>query len=225
MKFQNNIQQRLTGRHKKSFELVGDINGKIVLDVGCSFGWFEKFASENEVKEIIGIDTDEKNLFFPICQQNIGKLKILKASALDLAIFEREYFDIVVMWEVLEHLPKGTEEKALIEINKVLKHGGILYLSTPFKNFWSCILDPAWYYGHRHYSEDKLKILLNNTGFRDIEFSYGGRFCELFSMILLYIFKLCFKREIPFKYWFDKKRESEYMKNRGFSTIFLKARP
>jgi len=221
MRFQENIQQRLTGRHKKCMQLC-DVKDKKILDIGCSFGWFEKFAVDNECKEIIGIDTDEKGLLNAKNQITDKKVKFLKGSALNLSIFKKNYFDIVVMWEILEHLAKGTEGRALQEINRVLKSGGIFYLSTPNKTFWSCILDPAWYFGHRHYSLGQIKSLLQNNVFVINDVKYGGGLYELFGMILLYIFKWGCKREMPLKQWFDKKREKEYLQDEnGFATLFI----
>ena len=125
------------------------------------------------------------------------------------------------MWEVLEHLPKNTEKKAFQEINRVLKPRGSLYISTPNKTFWSCVLDPAWYFGHRHYNKTNISKLLHNSDFDIKIVKYGGGFYELISMILLYIFKWFFRSEIPFKTWFDKKRDCEYFSNSGFATIFV----
>ena len=62
MRFQENIQNRLTGRHKKSLDFVGAVRNKRFLDIGCSLGWFEKFAIENGCKEIVGIDIDKTDL-------------------------------------------------------------------------------------------------------------------------------------------------------------------
>lgn len=223
MKFQENVQQRLTGRYKKSFDFVGSVRDKIILDIGCSFGWFEKFAVENGCKKIIGIDMDEKSLLNAKNQIRDKKVKFLKGSALDLSIFEKNHFDEVVMWEVLEHLPKGAEGRVLQEINRVLKSRGMLYLSTPNRTFWSCILDPAWWLvGHRHYNLVQIKKLAEKTGLEVEKVEYGGGFYELISMILLYIFKWIFKSEMPFKAWFDRKRGEEYRKSqKGFATIFL----
>ncbi len=221
MKFQENIQNRLTGRHKKSFDFVGNVKNKRILDIGCSFGWFEKYVVENGCKEIIGIDIDKTDLSYVNNQIKDEKAQFLKASVLDLSIFKKSHFDIVVMWEVLEHLPKNTENKAFQEINRVLKPGGILYISTPNKTFWSCALDPAWYFGHRHYNKTNISKLLRNSDFDIRIVKFGGGFYELISMILLYIFKWLFRSEIPFKTWFDKKRDYEYFSNSGFATVFV----
>lgn len=222
MRFQQNIQHRLTGRHVKSVDFVSNVENARILDIGCSFGWFEKFALEKGCKEIIGIDTDERDLLNVKKQIKDKRAQFLKTSALDLSRFKENYFDIVVMWEVLEHIPKNTEKQAFQEIKRVLKNDGYLYISTPNKTFWSCALDPAWYLGHRHYNERYFSRILSGNGFKIKNIEYGGGFYELFSMILLYIFKWFFRMEIPFKNWFDVKRNEEYLNGRGFATLFVK---
>ena len=96
-------------------------------------------------------------------------------------------------------------------------------IKIPF-NFWlSNIMDPAWYFGHRHYSQRKLTNLFKETRFKFEKIEFGGRIYELVSMILFYIFKWFFRSEIPFKGWFERKREKEYLSlPKGFVTIFLK---
>ncbi|MBI4743980.1 MAG: class I SAM-dependent methyltransferase [Actinobacteria bacterium] len=171
MKFQKTIQNRLTGRHKRSFIFVGDnIKNKDILDIGCSYGWFEEWVLENECKSIIGIEPDEKD--FEIAQQEAPTAKYLRGSALEIPL-EDKSIDIIVMWEVLEHLPKNTEEEAFLETRRVLKREGEFYLSTPHKTFWSCILDPAWWLtGHRHYSLEQLKKIAQKTGFKIVKVEY-----------------------------------------------------
>jgi hypothetical protein len=45
------------------------------------------------------------------------------------------------------------------------------------------------------------------------------------GVILLYVFKWVFRREMPYKSWFDTKREQEYLGNKpGFATLFVKAK-
>ncbi len=221
MKFQTTIDRRLTGRHKKSFLFTGvdNIQNKDILDIGCSFGWFEKWAIENGCKSIIGIEPDGKDL--ENAQKQVPGAKYIKGSVLALPLHDKSV-DIVVMWEVLEHLPKNAEEKTFLEVCRVLTDGGKLCLSIPNCTFWSCILDPAWWLiGHRHYSEERLRKIAVETGFEVEQVAYGGGFWELQSMILLYVFKWLFKREVPFKEWFEEKREAEYQSKAGWTNIFV----
>jgi SAM-dependent methyltransferase len=224
MRFENTIQNRLTGRHKRSLIFVGadNIKNKRILDIGCSYGWFEKWAIENGCNSIVGIEPDEKD--FENAQKEVPTAKYLQGSALEIPLDDKSV-NVVVMWEVLEHLPKNVEEKAFLEINRVLEERGEFYLSTPHSTFWSCILVPArWLVGHRHYSLKQFKRTAEKTGFEIEKVEYGGGFWELHSMILLYIFKWLFRREIPFKKWFEKKRGVEFLCEDGWTNIFVKLR-
>lgn len=221
-RYNNSIENRITARHKRCMQMVGNIKNKTIIDIGFSYGWFERWAIENNCKEIIGIEPEEAD--FKSAKQAIPDAIFKKGSALSIPS-ENEYFDTVVMWEVLEHLPKNTEKESFKEIARVLKPSCSLFLSTPNKTFWSCILDPAWWLiGHRHYNINELKEKLEESGFEVVNIEYGGRFYELFSMILLYIFKWIFKSEMPFKSWFDKKRDAEFLDEAGFTNVFIEAK-
>ena len=223
MRYSEDIETRLTGRHKRCIKICGNTTNKRLLNIGCYNGWFEKFAVENDCAEVTGIDINENNLQTAKPQVKDKRAKFLKASALDLSRFEANYFDLVTMFDVIEHLVENMEEKCLFGIKRVLKMDGKLAMSTPNSSFFSNILDPAWYSGHRHYSKDKIAEILSKVGFKIKKIDYGGGFYELFCIILLCLFKWIFRKEIPFKSWFEKKREEEYVNNRGFVTLFVNA--
>jgi len=214
-KFSNKISKRLTARHKKCFKFVGSVKDKRILDIGCSFGWFEAWALKNKCKEMVGIEPKRELLVEAKNQVPEGKYRV--GSALKIP-FKDNSFDIVVVFDVLEHLPKGTEISALKEIERVLKSKGKLYLSTPLSNILSNLLDLAWYFGHRHYSGKQIKRILSMTNLKIKKYEYRGGVISIFSMILFYPFKWLVKREIPFKDWFERKKSEEYLKNKkGFS--------
>lgn len=219
MKFETSINRRISGRHKACLNME-NFRNKIILDIGCSYGWFEKKIGR-EAKRIIGIDLDKKDLETAKAEVKERNIKFQKDSALDLSKLKENYFDVVVMFDVIEHIQKNTEERALKEIKRVLKKNGKLLISTPTNNF-SNFFDPAWYFGHRHYSKNQMKNIFENCGFKVEKTEIKGEFYELFSMILFYPFKWLFNMEIPFKNWFDKKRDEEYLKkNKGFITMFV----
>lgn len=218
MKFETSIERRLSGRHKKTLE-IADYQNKKILDIGCSYGWFEKKVNA----KIIAIDLCKKDLEIAKKQVKKEGVKFEYGSALNLRKYKKNYFDFAVMFDVIEHLPKNKEEIALLEISRVLKKGGTLIISTPAKNFTK-FLDPAWYFGHRHYTSTYLKKLLEKTGFKPKNIEVKGGFYEVLSMILFYPSKWVLNSEIPFKTWFDAKREREYLnKKEGIVTLFITA--
>jgi len=222
-KFSASIEDRFTGRYLKCIQ-ISDVTQKTILDIGCFNGWFVQYAYNENGAEIVGIDIDQNIL-------NIAKEKVVgdnisfyNCSVLDLSQFRKNYFDLIIMYDVIEHLPRKMEQKALKEIYRILKYNGELLISTPNKTFLSCLLDPAYYFGHRHYTLTEIERILHTCGYKVQSFEYGGRIIELLSIIILYNFKWIFKREIPFKNWVEKKRNKEYIdSNKGFTTLFVKA--
>ena len=106
-----------------------------------------------------------------------------------------------------------------------MKINGKLVISTPYACFLSNILDPAWYFGHRHYSPRKILSWLKQEGFEIDNIEIKGGFNELISMIIFYFFKWVFKKEMPLKNYLNEKRDYEYNKQieNGFATLFIGA--
>ena len=93
----------------------------------------------------------------------------VKGSVLSLP-FRPGTFSVAIFSEVLEHLPRGTEPRAIKEIYGVLGDSGVLILSTPSSDgAWGklySLSDPAfWLIGHRHYSGARIRHLLRAGGF------------------------------------------------------------
>lgn len=79
--------------------------------------------------------------------------------------FDDASFDCVLCSEVLEHVPDDT--KAILEMRRVLKPGGILVVTVPFqKRFWA---EDDEYVGHvRRYETGELEKKIRSAGFEGI---------------------------------------------------------
>ncbi len=200
-----------------------DVIGKKVLDVGCGFGWCAWNLLQRGVGEFVGIDIteDAKKAFGEIKDKRI---KYVQAGALDLP-FKSKFFDTVVSWETIEHVPVNTERQMLLEIYRVLKPGGTFYLSTQHRSFVSTVLDPAWWLvGHRHYTLTQIEKMITEAGFK-IEKLYtkGGLFTVSY-MLNLYITKWALRRNPFFEKTHKEKCTKEFNKKDGFTNIFLKCK-
>jgi SAM-dependent methyltransferase len=133
---------------------------KRVLDVGCRYCDLTRLFSEHNY--VTGIDIDEHAL--EVC----GRIGNIQTSVQDLngrLAFSDMAFDVVVMSEVLEHLPYP--DITLSEIVRVLKPGGRLVGSVPnatrLKNrlrfLFSGDVDEDRTHLF-HYSQNKLRQLL-----------------------------------------------------------------
>jgi ubiquinone/menaquinone biosynthesis C-methylase UbiE len=216
----------LNGRLRESVSFASDLDlqNKNVLDIGCGFGWFELNALNRGIKKITGTEISEDDL--KTAKENVinEKVDFKVASALDLP-FEDNSFDTVVSWEVIEHIPKNTEDKMFSEVKRVLKPNGVFYLSTPHKSFFSNIFDPAWWLiEHRHYEIDELKKFAENNGFEVLDFKIKGGFWSLFSSLNMYLSKWIFKRKPILESYFVGRENVEYGKENGFVDVFIKFR-
>jgi len=123
-----------------------------LLDVGCGQKPYEKFFSDF-VTEYIGIDLPQSKSANKLPKKADIYHDINKGLP-----FGNEFFDTVLCTEVLEHVP---EPSSLIkEINRVLKKGGHLILSTP--QCWGLHEEPCDYYRYTKYG---LKYLVEKNGF------------------------------------------------------------
>jgi len=214
------VELNSSNRYRCNFVLQSDLENKRVLDIGCGFGWFELYALDQKVKEIIGLEINEEALSTAKKYITNPNVKFMTGNAIHLP-FEKEVFDTIVAWEVIEHIPKNTEKRMFQEIFRVLKPGGKLYLSTPSHSLLAKIFDPAWWLiGHRHYHYATLKKIAQETGFKLLYYEIKGQFFEMLSIINLYLSKWIFRREPFFFKYIDQQIEKEYKKS-GYMTLFL----
>lgn len=141
---------------------------KDVLDIGCGSGTISLYLGSKGFN-VTGIDISKKAI--AACQESAKNLdqKTCKfyISNFPNKILPRKY-DLVFFSEVIEHLPD--DDLALKKIHRLLKPGGILFLSTPSKNAplfrlgYSKKFDKE--VGHlRRYDINELKTKLNRNGF------------------------------------------------------------
>jgi SAM-dependent methyltransferase len=156
-------------------EWVG--TGARVLDLGCRYGALTRHYLDGN--EIVGVDIDREAL------KQAAELGIepLWADAGEPLPVPDESFDVVVVGELLEHLP--FPERTVAEVRRVLEPGGRLVGSVPngyrVKNRLRFALgrapeaDPT----HLHlFSPDAIRKLL--ADFDDVELRFvAGRFTRL----------------------------------------------
>jgi SAM-dependent methyltransferase len=160
-------QVRLGGRIRECAELIEP--GSTLLDIGCSSGWLGPVVLARGFHDYVGLDRVIVN-----GHKKSDFLKLVEGSVFELP-FRDGSFDAVCLFDVVEHLPRGSEAEALREISRVLKIKGRLYFSTPHASPIHTPLDPVWTLGHRHYRRATVRRLLLSAGFEiDRMFVAGG---------------------------------------------------
>jgi len=214
----------LHGRLLEAVKFVNDsdIKGKTVLDIGCGYGWCELDFINRGVKKVTGTEITKEDIRTAKKYIKNKNAEFVVAGATKLP-FPDSIFDTVVSWEVIEHIPKNSEDLMFSEVNRVLKKGGTFYLSTPFRHILSNAFDPAWWLiGHRHYSKKTLSGYGNKHGFKVIDIRVKGKFFQVYGWVDLYVWKWIFRRKSPIQNWLNKKIDEEYEDKNGYANIFMK---
>ena len=215
----------LHGRLKfttEGFVEADDIQEKAVVDIGCGYGWFELWAAKNGVKAITGLDMTPADLKTARENIRLPHVRFEQGGATDLPL-ETSSCDTVVSWEVIEHIPKGSESVMFGEVKRVLRPGGVFYLSTPNRNLRSILGDPTyWMINHRHYSLEYFERLAAQSGFKVVKHAVRGGIIEIADMWNLYVSKWIFRRDRFFKQKSLGWTDYDYAREQGFNTLFVK---
>lgn len=146
-----------------------DTSHQRVLDYGCGNGQYLRSLQEKHPHwELYGFDIAENDA--PDNTDIEGVTILLGPSALPFSKFPQDYFDIINLSHVAEHLPDPNE--ILIGLRDLLKEGGKLVIEVPnidtvkFRVFgkWFSNLDaPRHLY---HYSPQTLSALCEKNGLK-----------------------------------------------------------
>lgn len=167
---------------QQQLALYGDIirtiqvynKGKRYLEVGVGRGEFIAVAKE------MGLEIDAVELSANTCK-NIEMLLGVPVIQTDfLAYDSAEPYDVLSMGDVIEHVKWPTV--AIEKAHKLLKTGGILWISTPnYGSAFSQMLkfsDPMWKEpGHRvYFCRETFEKLLEDKGFEILEYHVSRRY-------------------------------------------------
>jgi methionine biosynthesis protein MetW len=148
--------------------------GRRVLDLGCLGGQFSKLIKDQN-NDVYGVEVNPKAA--AMAESRGIRVKVFDLN--DGIPFEDGFFDVVNAGEIIEYI---YDTKFLFEeINRVLKPGGLLFLSTPNLNSLSNrvrvlrggYLSQLGAYPDDHFGENirvfnaaKIRELCAHTGFR-----------------------------------------------------------
>lgn len=153
-----------------------------VLDLGCGNGSIAELLHQRGYS-VIGIDPSEEGV--RIAKEMYPHLRIDQGSAYDDLAKAYGQFDVVVSLEVVEHVYSPRDYAKTIY--SLLVPGGIAIISTPYHGYLKNValavtgkLDShftvLWDNGHiKFWSIRTLTKLLDETGFKDIQFARTGR--------------------------------------------------
>jgi len=141
VKFKGLIEKFIHLKRKiRALRIIKIINSGKILDVGCGRGIFLNYMKELGW-EVYGTEITDIAAKFA--------KKILKSNIfigpLEDHKFPDNFFDVITLFHVLEHLPHPL--KTLQEIYRILKPNGLLVISVPNINSWQAqIFKTKWFH-------------------------------------------------------------------------------
>lgn len=149
-----------------------DVGGKKkLLDVGCASGWLvSQISSRYPDLECFGVDVYKRAIEYG--KKTYPQISFSHADAHRLP-FEKNYFDVVICTEVLEHVVDP--QKIMKEIKRVVKPSGIVIISMDSGNLlfglvwtiWKKFNGKIWQEAHLHkFTPKRLDELFEKTGFK-----------------------------------------------------------
>jgi len=196
-------QNHLQNEHKSILKKIRAIrtSGKI-LEIGCGYGFLLDTLNKNGY-EAFGIEPSAHAFEFAKNRHGLDVRNVL----LEEAKYPEDFFDIVILFDVLEHIEDVNI--FLCTIKKYLKKGGHLLIGTgDIDSFNARLSRNSWDYfsSWEHisfFSGKSIKYLLRQNGFRDVRIqrvSYKGSFFTNTKIIFAKIIKAILSRLLKKEY-------------------------
>ncbi len=132
-KYYDPLEQMMPARHQyisqmikknENLDLNEYLNNKTILDLGCGTGSFLS-NYEDIAKNCTGVDT--LDFFF---KEQSSRLKLIKNNLESFLIKNKKRYDVIFLFEVIEHLDQRVKINLFKLIKKSLNKNGYIFFST-----------------------------------------------------------------------------------------------
>jgi 2-polyprenyl-3-methyl-5-hydroxy-6-metoxy-1,4-benzoquinol methylase len=157
-------------------------SGTTLLDIGCGEGFFLSNASK------AGYTTKGIEISLDAAEYAGKEFGLdVEAKPFEELQFPENYFDVVTLWQVLEHVPYPLV--VLKEVHRILKPEGLLATSTPdIDSIMAKIFRRKWWNLRRlhinQFTTETLTDMLKRAGFKNV---LSTRYKEYISISMLVI--------------------------------------
>lgn len=207
---------------KNKYKLVNRYKqGKSLLDIGCGTG--ELLNHFNKMGwNVNGIEPNSSARSFAVKNYNIP---VFAENGLDK--FDKESFDVISMWHVLEHVPDLNGR--MIQLKKLVKNDGLLIIALPNLNspdaikygpHWAGLDVPRHLY---HFTKDTFQTLLQKHNMELLE-SVPMKFDAFYVSLLS---EKYLRKGIPYVPAFISglKSNAHARKNNNYSSMIFVVKP
>jgi SAM-dependent methyltransferase len=160
-------------------------SGLRILEIGCGAGGM--LEPLRRYGTVHGIDIARD--YMALCRDR-GFPRMAAASG-DALPYGDATFDVVALFDVIEHIPD--EVRVLLEVRRVLKPGGIVFISVPAYQFLFSQNDRVVHH-QRRYTARALERRIGQAGLRASKVTYFNTF--LFPLIIVAVLVLKAKERL-----------------------------
>jgi SAM-dependent methyltransferase len=140
-----------------------------VLDYGAGFGSLVYYLKAY-FHDVCGVDASEEQV--AVAQQNGLPVELVTVDNFTAWCGDHsETFDIIFLFDVLEHVPVSEQVRFMRTLHGILKRNGFIYIKVPNAN---SLLASRWRYNdwthHSSFTECSLDFVCLNAGFEDMRY-------------------------------------------------------
>ncbi len=138
-------------------KLVPDLNGKSIVDLGCGFGWFCRWAREQGAKQVLGLDLSKRMIDVARAKTTDSAI-IYKIADLEHLDLPSEAFGFAYSSLVMHYVEDF--RKLITTIHRALSPGAMFVFSIEHPIYMASA-DPGWMMGrngHRIWPVDSYSI-------------------------------------------------------------------
>ncbi|MCL2086752.1 MAG: class I SAM-dependent methyltransferase [Oscillospiraceae bacterium] len=106
-------------------------SGKVILDCASGEGYGSAILAQDATNKVVGVDIDDEIVQFANSKYKRDNLQFLQGTVCQVPVEGKEVFDIICSFETLEHVDEQEQILMIDEFSRLLKHGGLLFISTP----------------------------------------------------------------------------------------------
>ena len=164
--------------HKRMEEIETWVKHKgRLLDVGCAAGFSLVVAGAR------GWETNGVEISKFACELGRSELDVdIFCGSLAEADFKPESFDVITMWDYIEHSADPSSDLALA--NRLMKTSGLLALTTPDISSFPARISGSRWMGIKqkehlfYFSRETINRLLDKHGFEPVLFRHVGKYID-----------------------------------------------
>jgi len=174
------LSRHFRQRLRKLLTFVSEPGSKHLLEIGCAYGFFLQVASQS-FKSVEGVDISRDAVQYAreVVQQRVSEIDFLDYRP-------PHQFDVICMWDTIEHLAKPAEYVAAV--SRLLSPGGHVAISTgDIDSFVASFRGRRWRQIHppthlQYFSKKTLRRLLEKNRLEVVYAGSDGQFRSCDSM-------------------------------------------